>query len=77
MSYPRSDYRRGFTLPTLLGSLTIVGLLCVFLAPMLRQMKGQQDSNICLTNLRRIGQAMMMYVQDYDQTMPLTTTRLK
>jgi hypothetical protein len=44
---------------------------------MLRQMKAEQDSNVCLSNLRRIGQGTLMYFHDYDQTMPLTTTRLK
>jgi prepilin-type processing-associated H-X9-DG protein len=43
---------------------------------MLRQMKVQQESNVCLSNLRRIGQATLMYVQDYDQTMPLTTSNV-
>ena len=69
MSFPRSVHRRGFTLPALFTSISIVGLCFVFLAP-----KAQQESNICLSNLRRIGQATMMYVQDYDQTMPLTTS---
>lgn len=77
MSHPRSSYRQGFTLPALLTSLSIVGLCCLFLAPMLRQMKAQQESNICLTNLRRIGQATLMYVQDYDQTMPMATVNTR
>jgi hypothetical protein len=77
MSYPRSFHRRGFTLPALLGSLTLVCLLCVFLAPILRHVKAQQDSNICLSNLRRIGQATLMYVQDYDQTMPMATVNTR
>lgn len=67
---------KAFTLPALATVVAMTGLLGLFLAPLVVQLKSQQESNICLTNLRRLGQATLMYAQDYDQTMPLTTSNV-
>jgi prepilin-type processing-associated H-X9-DG protein len=69
--------RAAFTLPGLASAVALTGLLGLFLAPLVVQLKAQQESNICLNNIRRLGQATLMYVQDYDQTMPLTASKVR
>ena len=76
MNQTTRRFDTAFTLPGLAAVVTLTGLLGLFLAPLVVQLKSQQESNICLSNLRRIGQATLMYVQDYDQTMPLTTSNI-
>jgi prepilin-type processing-associated H-X9-DG protein len=76
MRHTTRRFDTAFTLPGLAAVVTLTGLLGLFLAPLVVQQKSQQESNICLSNLRRIGQATLMYVQDYDQNMPLTTSNV-
>jgi prepilin-type processing-associated H-X9-DG protein len=76
MNQTTRRFDTAFTLPGLASVVALTGLLGLFLAPLVVQLKSQQESNICLSNLRRIGQATLMYVQDYDQTMPLTTSNI-
>lgn len=61
--------RRGFTLIELLVVIAIIAILAAILFPVFAQAraKARQASN--LSNLKQIGLAVLMYVQDYDETM--------
>ena len=68
--------RHGFTLLALLVSLSIVVLLVLYMAPLYAHIKARQESSICFTNLRRLGQSTLMYATDFDETLPLTTANV-
>lgn len=60
-----SRNRRGFTLIELLVSISIIGLLATMLLPALRQARESARAAVCVSNLRQIGMATQMYVDDY------------
>src|SRR4051794_22434532 len=63
--------RRGFTLVELLVVCVIVALLAALLFPVFAQARGMARRAQCQSNLRQIGQAVLMYVQDNDEGMPV------
>lgn len=62
--------RWGFTLIELLVVIAIVALLAAILFPVLAQARASARQTVCAQNLRQIGQAFWMYLQDYDERMP-------
>lgn len=62
--------RRGFTLIELLVVIAIIAILAAILFPVFAQARAKARQTACLSNLRQIGTAMMMYVQDSDETFP-------
>ncbi len=54
--------RRGFTLIELLVSISILTLLISILLPSLSSAREQARSSVCLSNLRRLGMGMMIYL---------------
>src|SRR5476649_1192803 len=59
--------RRGFTLIELLVVIAIIAILAAILFPVFAQAREKARSTTCLSNLKQLGAATQMYVQDYDE----------
>src|SRR5438128_1326179 len=62
--------RRGFTLIELLVVIAIIAILAAILFPVFAQAREKARATMCVSNLKQMGSAFVMYVQDYDETMP-------
>jgi prepilin-type N-terminal cleavage/methylation domain-containing protein len=60
--------RRGFTLIELLVVIAIIAILAAILFPVFAQAREAARKTQCLSNTKQVGTAVMMYVQDYDET---------
>lgn len=65
--------RRGITAVEVLFATVIVGLLSAFLIPLVGSGKQKAVSVTCLQNMQQIGKALMLYSQDHDEVLPVTT----
>lgn len=62
--------RRGFTLLELLIVIAILAILAEMLFPVVFAVREEARQTTCLSNLRQIGMAHRMYVQDWDDRLP-------
>ena len=62
--------RRGFTLIELLVVIAIIAILAAILFPVFARAREKARQTSCLSNLKQIGLAVMMYAQDYDECYP-------
>jgi prepilin-type N-terminal cleavage/methylation domain-containing protein len=63
--------KRGFTLIELLVVVAIISVLAGFLFPVFAESREKARATTCLSNLKQLGNAYMLYVQDYDEQFPL------
>src|SRR5256885_201827 len=62
--------RRGFTLIELLVVIAIIAILAAILFPVFAQAREKARQSGCLSNMKQLGLAWVMYSQDYDETSP-------
>ncbi len=62
--------KSGFTLIELLVVIAIIAILAAILFPVFAQARAKARSISCLSNVKQMGLAFNMYVQDYDETTP-------
>src|SRR2546427_8248605 len=59
--------KQGFTLIELLVVIAIIAILAAILFPVFAQVRQKARLTSCLSNLKQLGSALSMYVQDYDE----------
>jgi prepilin-type N-terminal cleavage/methylation domain-containing protein/prepilin-type processing-associated H-X9-DG protein len=59
--------RNAFTLIELLVVIAIIAILAAILFPVFAQARDKARGAACLSNLKQFGNALMMYMQDYDE----------
>ncbi|MGB0716998.1 MAG: type II secretion system protein [Phycisphaerae bacterium] len=65
----RRSLRSGFTLIEVLVVISIIALLLTILIPVLSKARGEGKAAVCLARLRVIGQGMVIYANDYTDTL--------
>jgi prepilin-type N-terminal cleavage/methylation domain-containing protein/prepilin-type processing-associated H-X9-DG protein len=82
ITYLASDYRaapeiivvrRAFTLVELLVVITIIAVLASMLLPALARAKAQASGIHCLSQMRQIGLATLLYADDHESRLPRST----
>ncbi|MCS6776569.1 MAG: DUF1559 domain-containing protein [Chloroherpetonaceae bacterium] len=66
----RSGHRSAFTLIELLIVIAIIAILAAMLFPVFAQAREKARQSGCISNLKQLATATMMYTQDYDETFP-------
>ncbi len=62
--------RKGFTLIELLVVIAIIAILAAILFPVFARARDSAVRTQCLNNIKQITTGILMYVQDYNETMP-------
>ena len=63
--------KSGFTLIELLVVIAIIAILAAILFPVFAQARSKARQTTCVSNLKQVGLAIVMYTQDYDEMFPL------
>lgn len=66
----RPKDRFGFTLIELLVVIAIIAVLAAILFPVFAQAREKARTIACTSNCRQLATALMLYAQDYDETLP-------
>lgn len=67
------DRAGGFTLIELLVVIAIITILAAMLFPVFARAREKARQVSCLSNARQLGVGMLMYAQDYDESLPLNS----
>ena len=62
--------KHGFTLIELLVVIAIIAILAAILFPVFAQAREKARQASCLSNMKQLGTATQLYVDDYDETLP-------
>jgi len=65
---------RGFTLIELLVVIAIIAILAAILFPVFAKAREKARQASCTSNLKQLGAALAMYLQDYDECWPANNT---
>jgi len=65
---------RGFTLIELLVVIAIIAILAAILFPVFARAREAARKATCISNLKQIALAAIMYAQDYDECLPTATS---
>lgn len=63
--------KKGFTLIELLVVIAIIAILAAILFPVFARAREQARQTTCQSNLKQVGLAMLMYLQDWDEIFPI------
>jgi|LSQX01.1.fsa_nt_gb prepilin-type N-terminal cleavage/methylation domain-containing protein/prepilin-type processing-associated H-X9-DG protein len=66
-------HRNGFTLIELLVVIAIIAILAAILFPVFARARAKARQTSCLSNVKQISLALMMYAQDYDERYPVVS----
>ncbi|MBC8135747.1 MAG: DUF1559 domain-containing protein [Fibrella sp.] len=67
-----SKRKSAFTLIELLVVIAIIAILAAILFPVFAQARDKARQASCLSNQKQLGTALIMYVQDYDESFPIS-----
>ncbi len=62
--------KKGFTLIELLVVIAIIAILAAILFPVFAQAREKARQTSCLSNMKQLGTATILYMDDYDETFP-------
>ena len=66
----RLSFRNGFTLIELLVVIAIIAILAAILFPVFVKARGKAQQVSCLSNVRQLAMAALMYIDDHEGVLP-------
>lgn len=63
-------HRAGFTLVEILAIITVIAILAGMMFPVLSRARDAASTSACASNLRQLGQAILLYREDFDDRFP-------
>ena len=70
------SFKKGFTLIELLVVIAIIAILAAILFPVFAQAREKARQTSCLSNLKQIGTAITLYMDDYEECLPFMLSDL-